>query len=74
MGLDAVWTISAEATQYRETLAIERALQVNSPVAQDWLRTQLQFKPEVVSDVAESEPGTEGLVSMDEPAHQRVLA
>jgi hypothetical protein len=72
MGLDAVWTISADATQYRETLAIEKALQANSPVAQDWLRTQLQFKPEVVSDVAESEPGTAGLASMDDPAQQAI--
>lgn len=70
MGLDAVWTISADATQYRETLAIEKALQANSPVAQDWLRTQLQFKPEVVSDVAESEPGTVDLASMDDPTQQ----
>lgn len=73
MGLDAVWTISADATQYRETLAIEKALQANSPVAQDWLRTQLQFKPEVVSDVAESEPETGGLASMGDPT-QQVLA
>lgn len=68
MGLDAVWTISAEATQYRETLAIEKALQANSPVAQDWLRTQLQFKPEVVSDVAESEPGDPNSERVDRPA------
>ena len=64
MGLEAVWTISADATQYRETLAIEKALQTNSPAAQDWLRTQLQFKPEVVSDVAESEPGAADLAPM----------
>jgi hypothetical protein len=48
MSLDAIWTISAEATQYRETLAIEKALQTNSPAAQDWLRTQLQFKPDAI--------------------------
>ncbi len=57
MGLEAVWTISAEATQYRETLAIEKSLQANTAAAQDWLRAQLQVTPEIVSDVAESEPG-----------------
>jgi hypothetical protein len=56
MGLEAIWTISADAAQYRETIAIEKALQANSPAAQDWLRAQLQFVPETASTAVENEP------------------
>lgn len=55
MGLDAAWTISAEASQYRETLAIERSLQANSSAAQEWLRNQMQFNPVGEFDAVESE-------------------
>lgn len=52
MGLQASWTLSAEASQYRETLAIERALAENTAVAQQWLRNQMSVAPE--DPVAES--------------------
>lgn len=55
MGLDAAWTISAEATQYRETLAIERSLQANTTAAQEWLRNQMQFNRAEAFDVVQSE-------------------
>lgn len=45
MGLQASWTLSAEASQYRETLAIERALAENTAVAQQWLRNQMSVAP-----------------------------
>lgn len=53
MGLEAAWTISAEATQYRETQAIERSLQSNTSAAQEWLRTQMQFNPTVEFDAVQ---------------------
>lgn len=55
MGLEATWTISAEAVQYRETLAIERALLANTAEAQDWLRTQLQFTPDAIEAATDAE-------------------
>lgn len=47
MGLQAIWTLTAEAAQYRETLAIEQALRDNTVNAQEWLRTQLEFVPDL---------------------------
>lgn len=57
MGLEAMWTISAEATQYRETLAIERSLQANTTAAQEWLSNQMQFNSLAALDVVQSESG-----------------
>ncbi len=56
MGLQASWTISADAAQYRETLAIERSLAENNAQAQEWLRGQMQYEP----DVIEAEEATVG--------------
>lgn len=50
MGHQAVWTLTAEAAHYRETLAIEKALVEDSPAAQEWLRMQSQYEPETVVD------------------------
>lgn len=58
MGLETTWTISAEATQYRETLAIERSLQANTAEAQEWLRAQMQFNPVTAIDAAQSDSET----------------
>lgn len=48
MGLQASWTMSADAAQYRETLAIERSLAENNAQAQEWLRGQMQYEPDVI--------------------------
>jgi hypothetical protein len=37
MGLEASWTLAAQAVQYRETLAIERSLAEDRPEAKEWL-------------------------------------
>lgn len=49
MGLRATWTLTAEASQYRETLAIEKELAAHSVEGQHWLRAQLEVEPEVVA-------------------------
>ncbi len=46
MGLQATWTLTAAASQYRETLAIEKELATNSVEAQIWLRNQMEVVPE----------------------------
>ena len=43
-GLNVKWTISAEASEYRETLAIEKAIQDNPQAREDWLNHQLEFE------------------------------
>lgn len=55
MGLETIWTISAEATQYRETLVIERSLLANTAEAQEWLRAQVQFNPVAALDAVQSD-------------------
>ncbi len=45
LNLQAAWTMTATATEYRETLAIERAI-VDNPHARDaWINRQLQLDP-----------------------------
>lgn len=41
-GLKATWTLAAEASQYRETLAIEQELLKQSPEASAWIRHQME--------------------------------
>lgn len=53
MGLQTTWTLTAAASQYRETLAIEKALVENSPEARMWLRNQMEVTPEELAPEAE---------------------
>ncbi len=50
IGCQAIWTLTAEAAQYRETIAIEKALVENTQTAHEWLRMQSQYEPETLSD------------------------
>lgn len=50
IGCQAIWTLTAEAVQYRETIAIEKALVENTQTAHEWLRMQSQYEPETLSD------------------------
>lgn len=43
-GLNIKWTITAEATEYRETIAIEKAIQDNPQAREDWLNHQLELE------------------------------
>jgi F0F1-type ATP synthase membrane subunit b/b' len=45
MGIEASWTMTALAAEYRESLAIEQRLRENPIAAQDWLRHQLDYQP-----------------------------
>lgn len=47
LGLETTWTVTAAAAQYRETLAIERALKEGAAIAQHWIRDQMAFEPEL---------------------------
>lgn len=45
MGIDAKWTMVAEATEYRETLAIERAIATDPAAREAWVNRQLTLDP-----------------------------
>ena len=56
MGIEATWTVTAEAAEYRESLAIEARLRDNPAAAEDWLRHQLDYDPasELVNEAEEA--------------------
>jgi hypothetical protein len=56
MGIEATWTVTANAAEYRESLAIEARLRDNPAAAEDWLRHQLDYDPasELVSETEEA--------------------
>lgn len=43
MGVEGTWTLAAEASQYRETLALEHAMQVDTEIRRKWLQEQAAF-------------------------------
>lgn len=43
-GIEASWTMAADAAEYRETLAIEQGMAQSDALAQDWLRRQTDFE------------------------------
>jgi hypothetical protein len=43
LGLDASWTLAAEAAQYRETLALEQAMKTDTELRRRWLQEQTTF-------------------------------
>ena len=45
MGIEASWTMTALAAEYRESLAIEQRWRENPAAAQDWLHHQLDYQP-----------------------------
>ena len=44
IGIDIKWTITAEASEYHESLAIEKAIQENPQAREDWLNHQLELE------------------------------
>ena len=44
IGLNVKWTIIAEASEYRESLAIDRAIQDNPQAREDWLSHQFELE------------------------------
>ena len=56
MGLQAHWTIAAEALEYRETQAIEKRLQEDPAFRKQWLEDQSAYiEPEFDEDLMEQE-------------------
>lgn len=45
LGITAKWTLTAEAKEYRETLAIEKAIRENPEKRREWLQMQDQYDP-----------------------------
>lgn len=45
LGIEAKWTMASEAQQYRETLAIERAIESDPAAKEQWLNRQLTLDP-----------------------------
>jgi hypothetical protein len=55
LGLAATWTMAAAAREYRESMAIEKAI-ANDPAAREaWLRRQLTLDPGSEAALAEAE-------------------
>ncbi len=52
LNLGAKWTMTAEAREYHETLAIEKAIKDNPAIRQTWVNRQLELEA-VRSSVAE---------------------
>lgn len=55
LGLEASWTLAAQAAEYRESLEIERRLADRPDVAEEWVRHQLEFEPELVIEEVDGE-------------------
>lgn len=50
LGVETLWTMAAEAHEYRETIRIEQQIQENPVIEQQWTRYQLEHE-EVESEV-----------------------
>jgi hypothetical protein len=57
LGLESQWTMAAEATQYRESLAIERRIAEDPVAREQWLMRQLELEM-----VEENEPADDEAV------------
>jgi hypothetical protein len=53
MGIEAHWTMTAEAQQYRESLAIDRAIEADPNAREAWMNRQLTLDPVEYADLAE---------------------
>ena len=51
LGVETLWTMAAEAHEYRQTIRIEQQIHENPVIEQQWTRHQLEF--EVESEVEE---------------------
>lgn len=43
LGIESTWTMESEASQYRETMALEAAMRANADVRKKWLAEQATF-------------------------------
>lgn len=56
--LDATWTLTAQAAEYRESLEIAKQLQDKPDITSEWLKHQLEFEPELDIEEAETQLAT----------------
>jgi hypothetical protein len=54
MGLQATWTMAAEAREYRESLATEQRIASDTAAREAWLREQMLYEAEAVDEEAEA--------------------
>ena len=54
--LTAHWTMTAAAQEYRETLAIERAIAADPAAKEAWMKRQLLLDPNDVLEAVEEQP------------------
>ena len=61
-GINVKWTITAEASEYRESLVIEKAIQENPQAREDWLNHQLELEnnPKTFHEEADEELQNDG--------------
>jgi hypothetical protein len=43
LGIDASWTLAAEASQFKETLALEQAMKTDTDLKKRWIEEQARF-------------------------------
>lgn len=55
LGVEAKWTMVAEAREYRESLAIERAIESDSSAREAWVNRQLNLDPVQIRDLVSAE-------------------
>ena len=56
LGIEATWTLEAEATQYKETVALEQAMKSDTDLKKRWIEEQARFDfDDEALDEAESE-------------------
>lgn len=55
LGINPKWTMTAEAKQYRESLALENAMKNDKKLQQDWIESQLQIDPVSTEEIEEQE-------------------
>lgn len=59
MGIQAAWTMAAEAAEYRESIAIDKAIGENPASLEAWMNRQLVLDPVVMDDANEAEEAAE---------------
>jgi hypothetical protein len=70
VGLEAAWTMTAEAREYRESQAIERRIHADAAARETWLKQQRVYEA-ILSDESEEE---EGLSAVSLPASPEIEA
>lgn len=55
LGINPKWTMTAEAKQFRESLALENAMKNDKKLQQDWMESQLKIDPVSVEEIEEQE-------------------